>query len=415
MDAPRFWCASRRAADSTTSETLTGAGSTARARLKSSSPFVICLQRNASPRMSCRYSRRSSTSAPFAVDALADARLQSLGAGRDGRERVVDLVDDARGEPAHGRQPLGARHRAVGLHARRDVLADGDDVRDLLAVDAHRHLAHEPVARRAVAAARLLLDALNLAGAEGALELALHRAARLALEDLEDVAPQHVAARDALPAQLAVAVPRDDAVVAVYGVERDGQAVDDGLGEAALALGLGRAPLDLAREVDGGRARGLVERGDARGERGLLRGGLDQSLLGLAAGGAAVVADDERAQSPPLEAERSGELDDVHLVLEEEARAVVEHFEVEGAEASHARRRATLTSEASSSALPSRSKTQTVNPSPCREPARASRRRRGRARPPRARRRRPRRSRPPRGGRPRRARARGAARARGRR
>ena len=73
-----------------------------------------------------------------AVDALSDARLQRLGAGRDGRERVVYLVDDARGETPDGRELLGARHGAVGLHARRDVFADGDDVRDLVAVDAHR-------------------------------------------------------------------------------------------------------------------------------------------------------------------------------------------------------------------------------------------------------------------------------------
>src|SRR5438270_1747719 len=185
-----------------------------------------------------------------AVDALGDARLQRLGARRDGRERVVDLVDDARRQPPDRRELLGARHGAVGLDARGDVLADRDDVRDLLAVRPHRHFADEPVARRAVGRFRLLLDALDLAGLEGALEFSLQGLARLARQHVEDVPAQNVAARDALPAQLAVAVPGDDAVFVVNRVERDGKAVNDRLREAALRFGLGCPALDLAREVE---------------------------------------------------------------------------------------------------------------------------------------------------------------------
>ncbi len=186
-----------------------------------------------------------------AVDALDDARLKGLGAGGDGRQRVVYLVHDAGRQAPDGRELLRTRHRAVGLDARRDVFADGDDVRDLAVVAAHRDFADEPVVRRAVVGARLLLDALDSSGGEGALELLLHRLARLPGQDLEDVAADGAAARDALPALLAVAVPRDDAVAAVNGVERDGQGVDDRLGEAALRLGRGRGPLDLAREPPG--------------------------------------------------------------------------------------------------------------------------------------------------------------------
>src|SRR5205085_173165 len=217
-----------------------------------------------------------------------------------------------------GGEPLRPRDGAVRLDARRDLFADGDDVRDLFAVNLHRDFADEPVARRAVGRLRLLLDVLDLARGERALELATERPARLPSENLEDVSPQNVAARDALAAQLAVAVPGDDAVVAVNRVERDRKAVNDRLGEAALRLGLGGAPLDLARQMDGRRARGLVERRDARGERGLLRGCVNESFFGLPAVRAPVERDDERAQRATLETKRRGELDCVPVVAQEE-------------------------------------------------------------------------------------------------
>src|SRR2546421_2427137 len=141
-----------------------------------------------------------------AVNALCDARLKCFGARSDGGERVVYLVHDACGQTPDRREPFGARDGAVRLHARSDVFADGDDVRDLFAVNLHRDFADEPVARRAVGRLRLLLDVLDLARRERALELATERPARLPSENLEDVSPQNVAARDALAAQLAVAV-----------------------------------------------------------------------------------------------------------------------------------------------------------------------------------------------------------------
>src|SRR5205085_8853867 len=115
-----------------------------------------------------------------AVSVLCDARLKCFGARGDGRERVVDFVYDARGQTPDGGEPLRPRDGAVRLDARRDVFADGDDVRDLFAVNLHRDFADEPVARRAVGRLRLLLYVFDLAGRERALELAPQSAARLA-------------------------------------------------------------------------------------------------------------------------------------------------------------------------------------------------------------------------------------------
>jgi hypothetical protein len=133
-----------------------------------------------------------------------------------------------------------------------------------------------------------------------------------------------LAARDALPAEFAVAIPRDDAVIAIHGVERNGQRVDDGFGETPLRFGLGRAAFDLFREARGGGARRLVQRRDARRERGLLRRRIDQTALGFAAILRAVEGDDERAERASLKAQRRDVFDAVRLVAQEKLRRVFE-------------------------------------------------------------------------------------------
>src|SRR2546423_14916941 len=119
--------------------------------------------------------------------ALGGARLKSFGARGDGRERVVDLMHHARGQAPDRRETFGSRDGAVRLDARRDVFADGDDVRDLLAVNLHRDFADEPVARRAVGRLRLPLDVLDLSPGERAVELAPERPARLKPQYLQDI------------------------------------------------------------------------------------------------------------------------------------------------------------------------------------------------------------------------------------
>ena len=68
------------------------------------------------------------------------------------------------------------------------------------------------------------------------------------------------------------------------------------------------------------RARRLVQGRDARGERGLLRGGVHETLGRLVAVRGAVEADDERAEGAPLEAERRDVLDRVLVIFQEEGR-----------------------------------------------------------------------------------------------
>ena len=149
---------------------------------------------------------------------------------------------------------------------------------------AHRNFADEPVARGAVRAALSCSMRSISPGLEGARELALQSLARLARQHLEDVAPQHLprAGCPARPARGCDSTRRCGS--RCPRVERDGQAVNDRLGETPLRFGLGRAPLDLLRaRLSDDCARRLVERRDVRGERGLLRGGINQTALRFAA------------------------------------------------------------------------------------------------------------------------------------
>ena len=55
---------------------------------------------------------------------LGQRVLEPFGAGGDGRERIVDLVHDARGERSDGRELLGLREAVLRLAPLGDVLAD---------------------------------------------------------------------------------------------------------------------------------------------------------------------------------------------------------------------------------------------------------------------------------------------------
>src|SRR6266852_2701401 len=84
----------------------------------------------------------------------------------------------------------------------------------------HRDLRDAVVAGLA-ARLRLHFHLLQLAGVEHAVELALQEIARLAIEDLEDLATHRVLARHALRPGLALAVPGADAVGTVDHVQPD--------------------------------------------------------------------------------------------------------------------------------------------------------------------------------------------------
>ena len=115
-------------------------------------------------------SRYSSTCARVGGPAASRA-LDRRDAGADGGERVVDLVHDAGGELADRRQLLALHDLALDPVPLGHVLADGDDVGDLVAVQPHGDLAEpeEPGSRRP--GVDLLLRLLDLAGLEDPVEL----------------------------------------------------------------------------------------------------------------------------------------------------------------------------------------------------------------------------------------------------
>ncbi len=118
-----------------------------------------------------------------------EAQGQRLAAGRDGSERVVDLVHHAGRQLADRCQLLGLGQAMLRLPPLGDVLPDGDDVGDLVIVQMHRDL-RDPVVARLAACLRLHFDLLDFATVEHAVELALEQLAWLAVQHLEDI-PSH--------------------------------------------------------------------------------------------------------------------------------------------------------------------------------------------------------------------------------
>ena len=207
-------------------------------------------------------SRYSATCAASALPAGHPA-FDRRHAGADGGERVVDLVHDAGGQLPDRRQLLALEDLALDPVPVGHVLADRDDVGDLVAVEPHRNLA-EPEEPRLAAQRDLLLGLLDLAGLEDPVELGAQLRRRLAGEHVEHRPADDVVAAEALGARLALAVPALDAVVAVDDVEAERQAVDDEAGEAPVLLDLARLRRHLAGEVGGQLDRGEIRRQEIR-------------------------------------------------------------------------------------------------------------------------------------------------------
>src|SRR5262249_47735672 len=123
----------------------------------------------------------------------------------------------------------------------------------------------------------------DLATFEHARELLFEHLARLARQYVENVLAKHGTAGNAEFAEFAIAVPGRDAILAIDGIQRQRQAVDDRFDEPFLRFAFGSAALDFARETHRRFARGLIERTDVSGERGLLRGGVDQTTFSFTA------------------------------------------------------------------------------------------------------------------------------------
>ena len=151
---------------------------------------------------------------------------------------------------------LALREALQRLAPRRHVLADRDDVRDVLIVQPHRNL-RDAIVTGFAGGLRIGLHLLDLARREHAIVLELQQFAWLAIEHVEDLATEGFLARDTLRARLALAIPGADAIGAVDHVQTNGQRVDDPCREVALELELACSQRDFRGEV-------LLQRG--RGE-----------------------------------------------------------------------------------------------------------------------------------------------------
>src|SRR2546422_9038599 len=107
------------------------------------------------------------------------------------------LFRSARRELPHGGELLRFGEALLRLAPLGDVFADGNDVRNVVPVLAHRDL-RDAVVPRFTARLRLHLHLLELARVEHTIELALQEIARLAVQHLEDLATHGVLAGHAL-------------------------------------------------------------------------------------------------------------------------------------------------------------------------------------------------------------------------
>ncbi len=185
---------------------------------------------------------------PFRLGQIGDTQAERLAAREDRRERVVDLVHDAGRELADGGELLTLRQALLGLAPCRHVLADRDDVRNVLVVEPHRDL-RNPVMPRVAGRLRVHFNLLDLTGFEDAVELLFQQVARLAVENLEDLAAQRVLARHPLRARFALAVPGPDPVIAIDHVQADRQRIDDAGHEVVLRFELAGPQGDFRRQV----------------------------------------------------------------------------------------------------------------------------------------------------------------------
>jgi hypothetical protein len=157
-------------------------------------------------------------------------------------------VHDAGRELADGGQLLALHDLSLDPAGLGDVLADGDDMTDLVPLQPHGDLA-QPEGAELAAEGDVELVLHDLTGVEHPVELGLQLLRRLAGEYFEHPTADDFVPPEARSADLALAVPDLDAVVAIDHVEADRQAVDDQTDEPALLsdlTGLGR---DFDRQV----------------------------------------------------------------------------------------------------------------------------------------------------------------------
>src|SRR5262249_43386765 len=159
----------------------------------------------------------------------------------------VDLVHDAGRQRTDRRELFGVRETHLRLAPFGDVLADGNDVRHLVALYFHwdfRYAIGALIAERG----RFNGELLHLPRCEHALELAAQQVGGLPVKNFEYRAANGLFARNALHARLAFSIPRLNAIRPIDHVQTDRQRVDDLFSEATLLIDLPRARRDFGFE-----------------------------------------------------------------------------------------------------------------------------------------------------------------------
>ena len=177
----RWWCFIRKRVSSTSALSTTRPLAFPLGRLKSSRPSTIRVQRSTSLSMISRYSStapRSARDASSSRPVIAATQALMVASGL-----LISCMTPGRQLPDR-RELLALHDLALDPPGVGHVLADRDDVADLVAVQPHRDLG-QPEGPRLSAQRDLELGLLNLAGLEDPVELGPQLAGRLAGQHLE--------------------------------------------------------------------------------------------------------------------------------------------------------------------------------------------------------------------------------------
>src|SRR5436305_11320908 len=125
-------------------------------------------------------------------------------------------MDDTGGQPANSREFFSARDCTFGFNARRYVFADGDHVRNLIAIiSAHWNFANQPVIGLAVVSDCLLFDSMDFAGRKNFAEFTLKQFTTLLGKNFKDVSTERLAARQTQLAQFSITIPGNYSIIAI--------------------------------------------------------------------------------------------------------------------------------------------------------------------------------------------------------
>src|SRR5882724_10400377 len=208
---------------------------------------------------------------------IIQTRFQRLGASGDRCQRVIYFVNDPGRETAIRCQLLCSGDGLVCLDARRDVLAKGNYMRNLvLVIGPHRNLAYKPITVLSFRGQTLLFETFNRARVKGSAKLLFQLFTRLTCQYVEDLTTQRVTSGDALPPEFAIAIPCNNSVFTVDCIERNWKVIDYRLCQPALSFDFGGSALDLFCQSNRRFSGRLVQRRHMSSKGSLLCRGIDK-------------------------------------------------------------------------------------------------------------------------------------------